>query len=264
MDDNSHNNNSNTYKTECDEQMTDNIKFSTCHDGMQNVHPQTIPANARSFNVHREDLNVSDDVGDRAAIFVWVYLIMITFLLIGAIIICCFVVVQYGFVVFVAVLTALSALTVVGVTLLSVIAGDAKLNKARATVDAWHIAVKETVFEEIDYLKEDLLSFSRGTLLLNYQNEDPGENPIVQNNKAETNDVDLDKKQHCTVARSENKPKSILFKYMVSPFTKNGSKKQSNNSRKSFSLSRKKTNNIVEFDRDNRAASPNYIPPKIV
>jgi hypothetical protein len=201
--------------------------------------------------------NESDNMGDAAALFVWMYLLLVSALLIGAVIIGCFVVVNYGFVVLIAVITAASALAVVAATLMSVITGDAKLTKARSTVDAWHVVVKDTILEEIDNLKEDISAFGNGTLLLTY--EGPDESFIFEEDEDKLNGSDGNN-QHKKNIAAERKPKSLLFKYVVSPFAKIGSKKQPKSSRKLF---RKKKQQKTKEMSDQNGSSSSYLPPML-
>lgn len=245
--------------TESQSQRSGFAKRCFANDGM---HRSQQAEDNRNSNIESDAIdntkNESDGMSDAAALFVWLYLLLISALLLGAVIIGCFVVVKYGFVVLIAVITAASALAVVAATLMSVITGDAKLTKARTTVDAWHVVVKDTILEEIDNLKEDISAFGNGTLLLTY--EGPGESFIHEEDADESNDSDVDKQQNIKTT-AERRPKSLLFKYVVSPFTKLGSKKQNGNIKSSRRLFRKKNQKREEEMPDDNGPPSSYLPP---
>jgi ABC-type multidrug transport system fused ATPase/permease subunit len=218
--------------------------------------PENIISQHLECTEDEEVAHQPDQIGDAAAIFVWLYLLFISTLLVGALILGTFVVLKFGFVIFVAVLLAVFALAVVGATLMSVITGDAKLTKARSTVDAWHVVVKEAILEEIQNFHKDLSAFSDGTLLLTYGGPDEISNKI--------NDSDIEDQQYTKEKAATNrKPKSLIFKYVVSPFTKLGKKEQrssGNSGKKSRSWMRKKKGKEV----DTNSGSPSgYVPPVV-
>lgn len=221
------------------------------------VEDDTVHCNAISMQNDEEPgdkSNQSDDMEDAAAVFVWIYLLFVSALLIDAVVIGCFVVVQYGFVIMVALVVAAGALAVVAATLMNVITGDAKLSDARSKVDAWHLVVKDKLLEEIDNLKEDITSFSRGELLLTYGDAD-------EENGA-TSNVSGIENQDYTQKTNRYKPKSFLFKHVISPFTKIGKRDVNHNSstkisRSIFKMKKRKGASSSE----NQAPQETYVPP---
>jgi hypothetical protein len=241
------------------------IDDDNMHDANDNIHhnQQASSVNDNSSQSADQDINdrdgnnQSDGMGDAAAVFVWLYLLLILTILTGAIVIGCFVVVRYGFVILVAFVTAATALAVVAATLMSVITRDAKLTKARSTVYAWHVVVKDVVLEEINNLKEDVSAFSNGTLLLTYVDPNPDEE-IYNETDVQEHECETDK----TNTATQHKPKSILFKYLVSPLTKIGSKKRDKTkASRSMFKNKKKQKDIHSESHD---APSNYDPPVIV
>lgn len=75
-----------------------------------------------------------DGAVDAAALAVMLYLLFISSLLVGAIVLGLLVVVRYGLVVLVAVCAAAFGMLVVAATVMSVITRDAKLNRARSKI----------------------------------------------------------------------------------------------------------------------------------
>ena len=233
-----------------------------CSDGIRpQDHPELRADNIGTPSMElntRDNVDQSDNMGDAAALFVWLYLLLISTISIGAIAIGCFVVVQYGFVVLVATLTAIIALAVVGATMMSAITGDTKLTKARSTVDAWHIVVKDTIFEEIGNLKEDITAWSDRTLLLT--NDSSNENIMVDRENTEEicNLQHVHNQQH---TKKQYKPKSLLFKYVVSPLSNMRRKKQRNSGKSLFNIRRQKETHL---NSEEHIFSPSgYVPPVV-
>ena len=145
---------------------------------------------------------------EAAAVSVVAYLLIIAFLLAIAILIGTVVVSQYGVVVFVAVLIAAAAMLLVIVVVVSVIQGDRKLSKARSQIHKWSMEVKEAIMKEVADLKEDLADYSSGMLLLTYDGEFDATTDYVRD--------DFDNKG----TSKRRKPKSIIFRFAISPLKK--------------------------------------------
>ena len=207
------------------------------------------------LRINDDEINQPDSAEDAAAVLVWLYLLFVSALLIGAVVIGCFVVVQYGFIIMVALVVAAGALAVVAATLMSVMTGDAKLSDARSKVDAWHLVVKDKILEEIDNLKGDMTSFSRGELLLTYGDADE--------EYGATSTIPGIEKQEYTQKEVQHKPKSFLFKHVISPFTKLGKRNRNLSSSKmslpSFKTKRRKGG----LSSENQAPHATYVPPLV-
>lgn len=78
-----------------------------------------------------------DEDDAAAAMLVTLYLLLISVLIVGAVVLGLFVVVRYGFVILIAACSAVGALAVVGATLYSVTTRDAKLARARSRIKGY-------------------------------------------------------------------------------------------------------------------------------
>eukprot|EP00581_Thalassiosira_minuscula_P017964 CAMPEP_0183730778 /NCGR_PEP_ID=MMETSP0737-20130205/33661_1 /TAXON_ID=385413 /ORGANISM="Thalassiosira miniscula, Strain CCMP1093" /LENGTH=262 /DNA_ID=CAMNT_0025963359 /DNA_START=197 /DNA_END=985 /DNA_ORIENTATION=+ len=173
--------------------------------------------------------NNADGMGDAAALLVMIYLLFIAALIGGAIFLGLFVVVQYGFVIFIAVSSALFGMTIVGATVMSVITRDAKLRRARSKIKSWHVTCKEQILKEIENFQDDYAAYKSDTLLLTYEYEednnfagggDYNTSPDLAGNATATSS-DKDSSRYPAAASSqERKPKSFIFRSVVLPFTK--------------------------------------------
>ena len=98
----------------------------------------SVRSSASDYHAHEEETHTKqtndDGMGDAAALLVMLYLLFVSTLLVGALVIGFFLVIQYGFVVLVAVCTAVFGLLIVGATVTSMITRDAKLRKARGKI----------------------------------------------------------------------------------------------------------------------------------
>ncbi len=228
--------------------------------------------------------DATDDMADAAALMVILYLLFLSLLIVGGIVLGFVVIVQYGLVVLIAVIGAIVALGVVAAVLTSVITRDAKLSKARSKVKAWHVQVKDVILEEIQNLKEDLNAFSQGILLLTCENDRDNNAGNCEEYRNKTcNDfsgghatenagnISGDNapgttSYHATnVERpSQHKPKSVIFRYVVAPFTGNSSKKENgkkrNFMRRLWKPKQKGTDENVELERQ---SAINYMPPLV-
>lgn len=203
--------------------------------------------------------NQKDRFGDAAAIVVWLYLLLVSSLLVGAVAIGSLVIIKYGFVIFVAVVAAAGASAIVAGTLFSVITGDTMLTNARSTVHAWHIVVKDAILEEIHHFTKDMTAYSDGTLLLTFgQAEGFSSNHQNENGTLEQ---DLNNQNH--TATFKRKPKSVIFRFVVFPIAKIGNLGRKNSSRsktKSNSWLRRKKNGM-EMSSGDLDSSAGYVPP---
>ncbi|KAL7461634.1 hypothetical protein ACHAXS_002051 [Conticribra weissflogii] len=198
-------------------------------------------------------------MADAAALMVILYLLFLSLLIVGGIVLGFVVIVQYGLVVLIAVIGAIVALGVVAAVLTSVITRDAKLSKARSKVKAWHVQVKDVILEEIQNLKDDLNAFSQGILLLTCENDrdDDAGNCEEYRNKTCNDFTNVERP-------SQHKPKSVIFRYVVAPFTGNSSKKEKGKKRKFmrrlWKPKQKGTDENVELERQ---SAINYVPPLV-
>jgi hypothetical protein len=206
--------------------------------------------------IRRQDQDKGMD--DAAALMVMLYLGIISTLLVLTIIIGSFVVIKYGFVVLVACVCVVGALVIVGATLMSVITGDKKLTKARTTISDWHISVKDAILEEISNLHDDWSAYSAGALLLTYdgqfdeREEGAGTHADVQNETINN--------EYNATQQSQRKPKSLIFRYAVAPFTKlkrRGDSGDGGGNKKGRPWSRKKKQSADE------TSTSNYVPPLV-
>ena len=200
-----------------------------------------------------------DRFGDAAAIVVWLYLLLVSSLLVGTVVIGSLVIVKYGFVIFLAVVAAAGASAIVAGTLFSVITGDTTLTNARSTVNAWHVVFKDAILKEIHHFTKDLTAYSDGTLLLTFGQTE--EFSSHHQNENGTFEQDLNNQNH--TATFKRKPKSVIFRFVVSPITKIGNlgRKNSSSSSKTKShswLRKKKQNGMSSGDLD---SSVGYVPP---
>ncbi len=105
---------------------------------MHQQHSLCVRSAAHDYHVHEEEDETKqtneDDMGDAAALLVMLYLLFISTLLVGAIVLGFVVVFQYGFVVLIAVCVAVFGMLIVAATVTSVITRDAKLRKARGKI----------------------------------------------------------------------------------------------------------------------------------
>eukprot|EP00804_Cyclotella_cryptica_P003966 CCRYP_013890-RA/>CCRYP_013890-RA protein AED:0.12 eAED:0.12 QI:0/-1/0/1/-1/1/1/0/279 len=211
-----------------------------------------------SLEIHKcEDfVSQKDGIGDAAAIFVWLYLLLVSSLLVGAVVIGSLVIVKYGFVIFVAVVAAAGVAVIVAGTFISVIRDDAMLTNARSKVNAWHVVVKDAILEELHHFTNDLTAYSDGTLLLTYGQTE--ESSSYHENKKETFEQDLHNQSYTTTFK--RKPKSLIFRFVVSPITKLGNHRQKSSSRTtSRSWLRKKKKNGMSSGNVDSASG--YVPP---
>ena len=168
----------------------------------------------------RQYINIdSSKCDDAAALFVVLYLLLISSLLVIAIIIGVFVVAQYGVVVLVAVCVAGFGMFVVAATVTSLITRDAKLSKARSKVKTWHEICKVKIIEEIGNIKEDFVAYNSGDLLLTYDDAwQPDDDIISSSNDSCPDDIEhsvadeFDNKHQSSSQKKTHKPKSLLFK----------------------------------------------------
>mmetsp|Transcript_12727 Transcript_12727/g.31068 ORF Transcript_12727/g.31068 Transcript_12727/m.31068 type:complete len:282 (+) Transcript_12727:340-1185(+) len=218
-----------------------------------------------------EQDEAKDGCTDVAAILVLIYLIFISTLLVGAIVMGFAVVIQFGLVVFVAVCAVVLAMVMVGATVMSIITRDAKLRKARSKIKSWHVACKDEILKEMNNFKEDIAAYrSSNTMLLLTNHGETGsvgqaEGSVTSDSIATSEGPSdgrasanrIDKKQslpHTKTTSSqmkqEHRPKSLLFRAVAS-FTKSSLNKNATTSqRKSMktkrSWKRKKNNNVDE------------------
>ncbi|KAL7534948.1 hypothetical protein ACHAXR_006166 [Thalassiosira sp. AJA248-18] len=207
----------------------------------------------------------NDPMGDDgAALLVMFYLLFIFALLVIAIVIGLFVVVQYGIVVLVAVSVAVFAMVIVGATLMSVITRDAKLRRARSKIKSWHVTCKDEILKEIENFREDFAAYTSGTLLLTYDDNYVDEEVVGSSNNGDQDlgqsTGDLENREAslppCAATSKERKPKSIIFRFAIAPFTKSANEKGLNTQRKKKRIwKRQKKENGVE--------ASNYQPPNI-
>mmetsp|Transcript_4974 Transcript_4974/g.11034 ORF Transcript_4974/g.11034 Transcript_4974/m.11034 type:complete len:288 (-) Transcript_4974:217-1080(-) len=235
-------------------------------------------------NSHSE--NETDAMADAAALMVIFYLLFLSLSIVGGIVLGCIVIVRYGLVVLIAVVAAIMAFGIVAAVFTSVITSDAKLTKARSKVKAWHVQVKDVILEEVRNLKDDLNAYSQGTLLLTYEMNDNGDG-------AGSREEDRDKTlsdfrgghatehgdnmigdgasgvstDHATKLEqsSQHKPKSIIFRYAVAPFTKISSKNDDIKKRKSTRRlwKRKQKGSDSQNVEQEREAANSYVPPLV-
>lgn len=109
---------------------------TSMHDSSHRVEGEKKePTLYQSFNdANANATAAANQMEDHAALFVMLYLLFIFGLIVIAILIGLFVVIQYGFVVLVAVCAAVFGMLIVAVTLMSVITRDAKLSQARGKI----------------------------------------------------------------------------------------------------------------------------------
>jgi hypothetical protein len=231
---------------------------------------------------HQQYLQTNNDVqGDTgnntAAFLVMLYLLLISALLIIALIIGTYVVVQYGFVVFVAACTAVFALGIVAIVVAGVITNDVKLTNAQSRIKQWHITCKDEILSEIDKLRDDYVAYSSGQLLLLTYDEEFDSLPDGGQcfDEISSTNTTTKKKQSTRIGY---RPKSLLFRTIIefNPFTKSSSKQRStvdgNNTKRSSKLSswgrRKQStvNDSVAADEEETTmtTSNGYDPPIIV
>ena len=212
----------------------------------------------------RQYINIdSSKCDDASALFVMLYLLLVSSLLVIAIIIGVFVVAQYGIVVFVAVCVAGFGMFVVAATVTSVITRDAKLSKARSKIKTWHEICKVKIIEEIGNIKDDFAAYTSGDLLLTYDDAwQPDDDIMSSSNDSCPNDIEhsvadeFDNK-HQSSQKKTHKPKSLSFKAFA--FTRgkdrpNGSQKKS---RRLWKRKKKQTTDEVE-------TCNGYEPPALV
>ena len=174
------------------------------------VNSQTIPAAGEVLN------------DDSAALIVMLYLLLISVLSVGGIVLGSLVVVQYGLVVLLLSLLAMSGMLVVFATVYTVITQDAKLSRARKKIKKWHVRVKEEIIREMQNFRDDMAAYSQGHLLLTYDTD------FVDNGDADATAEDrtkefLETSDQFDSSKSEPKPaghrpKSVLFRYALAPF----------------------------------------------
>jgi len=162
----------------------------------------------------RQYINIdSSKCDDAAALFVMLYLLLISSLLVIAIIIGIFVVAQYGVVVLAAVCVAGFGMFVVAATVTSVITRDAKLSKARSKIKTWHEICKVKIVEEIGNIKADFAAYTSGDLLLTYDDAwQPDDTAISSNDREQSVADEFDNKHQSSSQKKTHKPKSLLFK----------------------------------------------------
>jgi len=204
----------------------------------------------QSYGCTTDFMPDSERIDDAAAISVMVYLLIIVFLLAISILIGTVIVSQYGFIILVAVITAIGAMLLVFLVVMSVIQGDRKLTKARSRIHKFAKEVKQVIMKEVADLKEDWADYSSGLLLLTYEGDDTATSDYVRD--------DFDKKETNAKRRRRRKPKSMIFRLAISPLKKIVKKnhKDSSNStgkKRSWFGKKKKTTAV-----DNDEA---YVPP---
>jgi len=250
----------NAYKEEDIKQQTNLYNEEEDDDAKQQTHNADDLCNDDDT---RQYINIdSSKCDDAAALFVMLYLLLISSLLVIAIIIGIFVVAQYGVVVLVAVCVAGLGMFVVAATVTSVITRDAKLSKARSKIKTWHEICKVKIIEEISNIKDDFAAYTTGDLLLTYDDAwQPDDDIINSSNDScpQEHSVadEFDNKHQSSSQKKTHKPKSLLFKAFA--FTRrkdraDGSKKKS---KRLWKRKKKQTTDEVEICND-------YEPPTLV
>mmetsp|Transcript_6005 Transcript_6005/g.10722 ORF Transcript_6005/g.10722 Transcript_6005/m.10722 type:complete len:244 (+) Transcript_6005:117-848(+) len=214
------------------------------------------PDSTASNNTCEEDIQQTNDgMGDTAALLVMLYLLFISTLLVGAVAMGFLVVVKYGVVVLVAVSVVVFAMSIVAATLTSVITRDTKLRKARSKIKSWHVACKDEILKEIENFRDDFAAYTSDTLLLTYGNDGVDKGGTRPDFEETITDLDnKDSSHQATTSKEEHKPKSLIFRSLVFPFTNKSTKKWPNSQIKQKRPWKRKKKNTCEL----------YEPPNLV
>lgn len=200
----------------------------------------------------------------RAALLVALHLCFVSALLMGALVTVCFVVVQYGLVVLVAVCLALFALLIVAATVAGVVAQDEKLVRAR--IEGWRVACRDEVLQEVENLREDLAAYRSGNMLLltdEVDEVDDGGGAAVDTVEPDTSRGTKASKSRAASKTGKRRPKSLLFR-AIAPFARlgrrgHGSRSNGGSGRKE-GKSRRRSGKKTSGD----ARATGYWPPSAV
>lgn len=181
-------------------------------DGL--INSQTAPATGEVLN------------DDSAALIVMLYLLLISFLSVGSIVLGSVIIVQYGFVVLLLLLLAISGMLLVVATVYTVITQDAKLSNARKKIKKWHVRVKDEIIKELQHFRDDMAAYSQGHLLLTYDTD------FVDIGAEDRSTEFLETPEHFDSRKSEpeparRRPKSVLFRFTL-PFVSRMKRKTRN------------------------------------
>ena len=200
---------------------------------------------------------------DSAALIVMLYLLLISVLSVGGVILGCLVIVHYGFVVLLLSLLAMSGMLVVFATVYTVITQDAKLSRARKKIKKWHVRVKDEIMRELQNLRDDMAAYSQGRLLLTYDTSfvDNGDEGTAADDRTTETSGQFDTRKP-EPEPAGRRPKSVLFRFTL-PFVgrmKRKTRNSANTPRRTKPWRRKQRANA--FDHPERQSD--YKAPSIV